>query len=790
MADRFYIGPYDSDSGLQTNYKPFVIPEKAFAYLQNAYVFRGRVRKRFGSAWLGNTQKETRLRVNIGTTDGAGNFAGFVPLSGGVPIVTPAIGQMFSIGDQYFTVNVIGAPANLLRTDGGAVGANATFNNANGAVVINTNIAGVTPQPGVGVYYYPALPVMGLLTQETTAINSEPTIAFDTKFAYRYIALSGWERLAVEATAGAATWNGSNSQFFWGANYSGLEPSDLILFVTNFNENEPNFMRYLFNGIWNNFRPQISAYNPGPPTLILGIKLDAALMIVPFKNHLVALNTWESSTSDGINYTQQNYSNRARWSQIGSPLELVAGAPPEITLAWRQDLKGRGGGYDAPTRESIVSAEFVKDRLIVYFEKSTWELVYTNNAALPFVWQQINTELGAESTFSIVPFDKVALGVGNVGIHACNGQNTERIDARIPQLVFDIHNADEGVQRVYGIRDYTVEMVYWTFPSDTADTDQPYPNRILVYNYLDNTWSLNDDSITVFGYFQPTLGVTWDSTTVTWSDDQPWESGVVQPFFRQVVAGNQEGWTFSIQPDDPFNAPALQVTDITNYGLGFVTITAIDHNLRLNDYVLIDDIVDSDPAGNLETMNATIGLVTEVFTKDTFKLNFVPLEPQDPPYVPILYTGTYAGGANLTRVSNIQIQTKAYNFYAQKGRNAFVSRIDFLVDREDGEPREDFIGITVDYYVSTNIKQMLPASRISGTLIGTGILETTAYPDVEFEEDAEQVWHAIYMTADGEYIQLNMYLSDAQMRDLDVWQANFELHAMIIHAEPSSMRLQ
>ena len=47
MADRFFIAPYDQNSGLQTNVKPWLIPDEAFSELNNAYVFRGRVRKRF-----------------------------------------------------------------------------------------------------------------------------------------------------------------------------------------------------------------------------------------------------------------------------------------------------------------------------------------------------------------------------------------------------------------------------------------------------------------------------------------------------------------------------------------------------------------------------------------------------------------------------------------------------------------------------------------------------------------------------------------------------------------------
>jgi len=131
-------------------------------------------------------------------------------------------------------------------------------------------------------------------------------------------------------------------------------------------------------------------------------------------------------------------------------------------------------GY-APTEEAIVSAEFIKDRLIVFFERSTWELAYTGNQVLPFVWQKINTELGSEATFSVVPFDKVVLAIGNTGVHACNGSNVERIDTKIPDTVFEIFNKENGVSRVAGVRDYFNEMVYWSFPLDNTSINQEIP---------------------------------------------------------------------------------------------------------------------------------------------------------------------------------------------------------------------------------------------------------------------------------------------------------------------------
>ncbi len=741
-TDRFFIAPLDADSGLQRNVKPWLISDKAFSTLNNAYVFRGRVRKRFGSRWLGNTQAETRLRVNIGTVPGGGNFVGTTPLSAGVPIVTPAVGQMFSIGNQVFTVNVLGSPANMLRSDENAFAA--TFDTTTGAVNIVTTI-GI----GLPVYYYPALPVMGLISYESGNAVAEQLIAFDTRFSYQYA--NGWERLDVETTPGAAFWTGDDSQFFWGYTYFGSDAFTKLLFVTNFNELEPLSMRYLSGGEWNAFAPLVTATD----------RMFAARILVPFKNRLLAFNVWTGAVLPG-----DNYINRVLWCQIGSPIAVDA---------WRQDIPGKGGGLDAPLSEAIVTVEFIRDRLIVFFERSTWELVYTSNQALPFAWQQINTELGAESTFSVVPFDKVAIGIGNVGIHACNGTNVERIDDKIPDEVFQIHNIDGGVERVYGIRDYYTEMIYWTFPSTEASADYPFPNRVLTYNYKNNTWAFNDDSITAFGYFQSNVSILWSSTTVDWSDPVPW-SGDVQPQFLQVIAGNQEGFTFIIDSTITTNASVLQITDITVVD-NIVTFTVINHNLSVDEYIFIQDIVDS--TGNLTLLNQGIFQVIDSVAN--------PITPNQFSIIwdsPIVLVGIYDGDGLIARVSKLDIVTKEYNFYAQQGRNALVSKIDFMVDRTGGGQMQ------VNYFASTSDVNLLDEAAITGALIGTGNLDTFPYPTLPYEATSTRLWHPLYVSLDGEVCQLQLTMNDEQMRNPDVREADFALHALVFSAQPSSGRLQ
>lgn len=742
MADRFFIAPYDKNSGLQKDVKPWLIPDEAFAELNNAYVFRGRVRKRFGSRWIGDSSLVSRLRINIGAID-SGAFPGNMRTILADITFPTGIGQSFSIGTTIFTVyNTAAGIQQMLRSDN--IVATATYNLTNSAF----NITGVPLPNGTAVFFYPNLPVMGLLTYEQNSVNDEFVIGFDTRYAYRYNA--GWERISAQATPGASVWTGDNSEFFWGTTWTGTNASDKIFFVTNFNENEPNFMRY-FNGTqWDNFRPQID----NTPNF-----LNCARIIVPFKNRLLAFNTWEGPASP---LPGTNYLNRCRYSQVGSPLDVNS---------WRQDIPGCGNAIDASTTEAIITVEFIKDRLIVFFERSTWELVYTGNQAYPFVWQKINTELGAESTFSIVPFDKVTIGVGNVGIHACNGANVERIDDKIPDDVFEIHNANQGVFRVYGIRDYYAEMVYWTFPDTQANDDFPYPNRILVFNYDTGTWAFNDDSITCFGYFQPINGVTWDSQTITWDDEISWDSGSIQAQFRQVIAGNQQGYTFICDTNDlsTTNAPALQITNVTLVS-SLTTLTVIQHNLRNEDYIYIQGSTWSDSSNSL---NDTIFQVTNVIDPNTFQI-----ATSTP------FTSIYNGGGIISRVSQISITTKEYNFYAKQGRNAYISKVDFMVDNTAAGQ------IQVEFFVSTSVSPLLQESAGNGVLLGTGNLDTFAYPDIPFEANAVRLWHPVYFQADGEVVQLQLELNHQQMTNVAIMKSGFTLHAMVIYAQPTSNRLQ
>ena len=782
--DKFLIGFTDGESSKQGDLRPWLIADNAFTELNNAYVFRGRVRKRFGSRFMGSGWSSavteplfSRLRINLGNTDGSGN------ISVAVPGIIFKVGQMFSIGSEIFTVAVTGTPGVILTTGASTVH---TYNTTTGALVIN-GAAVATP-----VWFYPAEPVMGLTVYEKGPVNNQPSYAFDTQFAYLF-AGGFWQR------SGTAVWHGNNLNFFWSTNWRGITPDVTVLFVTNFNATlgavapaATDDPIWSFDGTTWTPHPGSSVANgffflPGGNAKGTGPFVQTARIIVPFKNRLVFLNTVENDnaggggTGPGLGVgTATSYVNRARFSFDGSPFAPNAWYEPgqfDSAGAGIDSAAGGGDYVDAPTEEAIISAEFIKDRLIVFFERSTWELAFTQNQVSPFAWQKINTELGSEAQFSTVPFDKVILAIGNTGVHACNGANVERIDDKIPNDIFRFVNKDVGVQRVCGIRDYYVEMVYWTFPYTGQNPAEVYPSKVLVYNYKNGSWAFNDDCITTFGYFEQQAGMTWASTTLTWEiAAQTWASGTNAAEFRQVIAGNQEGYVFIIDTEEPRNARNMQITNIVQSG-SRVNLTIIDHTLNddvegRGDWIIIENV-----------QGATLTNTTSPGLYQIYQITFVDINTVS---IAATLNGTYTGGGTASRVSNIQINSKQWNPYDKQGSNFYLAKIDFGVLRTtNGE-------ITVDYYPSASTRSLIKDGTATGTILGNNILETKAYDATYYplEQWQDRIWHPIYFQADGECVQISISFSDLQISTPDIAFSEFELDGIILYTQKSSSRLQ
>ncbi len=550
-TSNFMIGPIPE--GLRKDVKPFAIAENAFALLTNAYQWRGRVIRRKGYVLLGRLANNTPVMglktrelfglglqdlIAFDTTDAylyLESTKSFIAL----PTVMPTI---WSGGDWqfFYTENYAGSfwatnskpglHGYLITLFAGQAGG--------GPWTVNITAPGNNFQVGDQIYLLN-------ITGPPTANN----LIFGT------VTIAGNPTFQMTATVGGPFTNG-------------IPTTGVVLSTTRSKVGQDGIRYYgnLSNGTgWANYNPPIDPNNA----------LVGCLLLFAYRGYLVFLNTTEGNEA-GV----QNFGNRARWTQIGTPYysEPVPTAPNTQTVdpkAVRDDLFGRGGANDAPTQEVIVGAAFVRDVLIVYFERSTWRLRFVNNAQNPFVWERVNVELGSSCTFSVIPFDKGVMALGNRGILICDGNNVVRVDDKIPDDVFNIRESDHGFPRVYGIRTFRTRLCYWTIPdsqflSSGAGSEGLgiYPNKVLIYNYETQTWAYFDDCFTCFGYYYPggvILGDRWIDLPKPWPEynDRTSEVGAKHTGLETTLAGNQQGFVFEIEQDSSQNDPSLFISSIT-----------------------------------------------------------------------------------------------------------------------------------------------------------------------------------------------------------------------------------
>lgn len=507
----------------------------------------------------------------------------------------------------------------------------------------------------------PTTPVMGLCTRIIPNTLDEQLIAFSTTRSYLFNTGTGvFDDISFFQTSGAAiTWTGSGSDYFWSCNYQSS------FWATN-NIDPVRFYNGSALSGWNNQRFQTN----GTPDYVL-----RALIVIPYRGRLVLLNTNEGPIGAGIQYSQ-----RARWSQIGTSYMTATGADPVVVPpnpfltdanSWRDDIAGRGGYIDAPTTEKIVSAAIINDILIVGFQRSVWRLRYTGNRLLPFVWEKITNNFGAEATFSSITIDKQAFFFSRLGYITTDSNSADRIDLNIPDYSFSVETGanNNQLQQVQGIREYYKEFIYWTFPE--AQTNAQVPNKTLAYNWRVNAWSVFDVGFRVFGNYKAFNDVRWQDLPIAWEErDEAWYDPSLQDNFPRVVGAHPTtGAVYTLFENGPTNDNG------TNFGF--------------------------------------------------------------------------------------DIRTKQFNPYIAQGMRCRLQYVDlYCTSSEGGE-------VTVEFYINDDIETPVMTRTVLTSRVG----EQSTYT---------RVYCGIY----ANLVQIRIYLTDAQIADDTIGNANFELQGLVIWTRP------
>ena len=603
--------------GLRKDLKAWATPEDSFDTLTNAYQFRGRIVKRKGYMKLGRLTNGTpvmglRTYENFGiglqtlvafdtTLSYEWNGSAFVTLPSIMPTTWHGSDSNF-----FWTINYANAfwATNFSNNISGNSG-------LNGWPLSNVTVNAFTGQAGTGTSATVNVNALGntaAIGDFVYLLNVTGTAAANNLIFARVTAINVGGNPNV-ITIEAISFPPGVNAFVNGTAASGIL-FDSMQAVTG--QDGIRYYGILQNGTgWANYNPPIDPNNA----------LAGALLIFAYRGYLVFLNTWEGNEAGVFNFP-----NRARWTQIGTPYysaPVPAFPNPQgiDPLAARDDLFGRGGANDAPTDEAIVSAGFIRDILIVYFERSTWRLRFVNNSQNPFVWERVNVELGSSCTFSNIIFDKGLMTISNRGIAISDGNDTIRFDEKIPDEIFKIRQVNEGLQRVYGIRTFETKLNYWTYPSD-LNPDGIFPDKVLVFNYDTKNWSFFDDTFTCFGYYYATnnIGQTWNDLTQAWSSTaETWDGGQSEQGYETIVAGNQQGYVLVLEYSDGENDPSLSISAITAGTPG--VITSVNNNLPDGTWISLSTItgITSDDGVSLSGRNFKISKT--LATDNTFTLN-------------------------------------------------------------------------------------------------------------------------------------------------------------------------
>ena len=497
-----------------------------------------------------------------------------------------------------------------------------------------------------------------------------------------------------------------------------------------------------------NFMPPLDV-NPNPRYLV---GCDG---VFSFKDHLMVWGTYERRLGDA---TPTYYPYRIAWSQLGNPFYALPTPVPSQYVdasptAWQQ-FPGFGGNIPINNQESVISCTALEDLVLIECEASKRKLFYQQNEFDPFQIQGVNWEYGADTPHATIKLDQLILTMSQKGITATSGTETQRIDEDIPDQIYRLSNSSSGVQRVSAIRDYKNEFVYFCYP-DIGDANTIFPTRIVAYNYYDKVFSILIENASTCGYFQRTLGYTWDTLPYSSWDEwyAPWDSSDSNEKYPFVSFGNPQGCIFyysgGTQPDPIYYATACTISG------SMAAITSPNHPFNVNECILFNSM-----PGLTIPANTVYQITGASANQFTIALGSNPI------------TGTYIGGGTFARMDNFYFRTAQFNPFQPTGKGVRINATRLLMDKTDNGQ------FTLDIVTDFNAGASNSGATMPFSLQGRNISTSQSGNTIFQQANAEQIWQRLITSGSGMTVQLKGYMTADQMLQLPVCTSPFRLYTI------------
>jgi hypothetical protein len=256
-----------------------------------------------------------------------------------------------------------------------------------------------------------------------------------------------------------------------------------------------------------------------------------------FKNQLVALNVTESGT---------NYPYMVWWSSLADPGSVPASwviNDPSID-AGRFDL---AEGYDA-----IIDGLQLRDSLMIYKESSVYRLDYVGGAFINQSSKVLGTS-GAMNRNCIVELDGLHLLLTNQDVVVHDGQTaTSALDKQARRDLFRSIDS-QNYYRSFVTKNPFLNEVLICYPQ----AGSTYPDRALVWNYVDRTTSFREIpnlNHANFGPVEVGSSQPWNGDDSPWSSDTTlWNAPEYTPDAARVLMASNDQKLFLLDSSTTFD---------------------------------------------------------------------------------------------------------------------------------------------------------------------------------------------------------------------------------------------
>lgn len=434
----FLIAPFKT--GLDTDEQPWLLPQDAFANIENGHIHHGMVEKRSGYRFLGDMVHGRPITAATNANPAVFTVASAAGLADG-----QIVSLSYLSGGTWSTLNA------LKYTVTGLAGANFSLLDSTGTAVDGTTLGAYAASSGrLGTFE--GLRIMGIF-RYIAADGTRVLLISDTQRVAIYNAAANlFEPLDLrDPAAGLHTdsdvWASTDLDYIWAANWQHAGSVNRVYFTNGKAAvaGAPGTDGIVY------YDASAAEVNQFQPALNATDTLYGSKLLFSIRQRLVCLYTFEFNGA-----STESFPQRARWCAAQNPSN------------WNDTTPGGGDFVDAPTGDHIISARALQDQLIVTFTDSVWTLRPLSNPALPFRWDKINDFRACDGKMASVGYDRTVVSLGQRGIIGTDGVQSRRVDDRIQDFTDDDINDDE-FGKVFCARSYQNTRTWFLYPREESD---------------------------------------------------------------------------------------------------------------------------------------------------------------------------------------------------------------------------------------------------------------------------------------------------------------------------------